>query len=82
MVASTVAQTVKNLPAKNLPAMQETQVRSQDWEDPLEKGMTTPSSILENSMDCVVHGVAKSRTRLSDFHFHAKEIRGKCEQYA
>ena len=23
---------------------------------------------LENSMDCVVHGVAKSRTRLSDFH--------------
>ena len=25
---------------------------------------------LENSMDCVVHGVAKSRTQLSDFHFH------------
>ena len=25
---------------------------------------------LENSMDCIVHGVAKSRTRLSDFHFH------------
>ena len=24
---------------------------------------------LENSMDCLVHGVAKSRTRLSDFHF-------------
>ena len=23
---------------------------------------------LENSMDCIVHGVAKSRTRLSDFH--------------
>ena len=21
-------------------------------------------------MDCIVHGVAKSRTRLSDFHFH------------
>ena len=21
-------------------------------------------------MDCMVHGVAKSRTRLSDFHFH------------
>ena len=30
----------------NLPAMQETQVRSLDWEDPLEKGMTTHSSIL------------------------------------
>ena len=31
---------------KNLPAMQETQVRSLDQEDPLEKGMTTHSSIL------------------------------------
>ena len=30
----------------NLPAMQETQVQSLDWEDPLEKGMTTHSSIL------------------------------------
>ena len=24
---------------------------------------------LENSMDCIVHGVAKNQTRLSDFHF-------------
>ena len=24
---------------------------------------------LENSVDCIVHGVAKSRTRLSNFHF-------------
>ena len=24
---------------------------------------------LENSMDCIVHGVGKSRTQLSDFHF-------------
>ena len=31
---------------KNLPAMQETQVRSLDWKDPLEKGMETHSSIL------------------------------------
>ena len=31
---------------KNLPAMQETWVRSLGWEDPLEKGMTTHSSIL------------------------------------
>ena len=31
---------------KNLPVMQETWVRSLDWEDPLEKGMTTHSSIL------------------------------------
>ena len=32
--------------AKNLPVMQETQFRSLDWEDPLEKGMATHSSIL------------------------------------
>ena len=25
---------------------------------------------LESSMDCIVHRVAKSWTRLSDFHFH------------
>ena len=25
---------------------------------------------LENPMDCIVHGVTKSQTRLSDFHFH------------
>ena len=24
----------------------------------------------ENSMDCIVHGVAKSQTQLRDFHFH------------
>ena len=55
---------------KNLPAMRETQVSSLGWADPLEKGKATHSSILglENSMDCIVHGVAKSRTRLSDFH--------------
>ena len=31
---------------KNPPAMQETRVRSPSREDPLEKGMATPSSIL------------------------------------
>ena len=31
---------------KNLPAMQETRVQSLDWEDPLEEGMATQSSIL------------------------------------
>ena len=25
---------------------------------------------LENSMDRIVHGIAKSQTQLSDFHFH------------
>ena len=39
--ASLVAQMVKNPPA-----MQETQVRSLGWEDPLEKAMATHSSIL------------------------------------
>ena len=28
---------------------------------------------LENSMDCIVHKVAKSWTRLSDFQFHFQE---------
>ena len=36
-----MAQTIKNLPA-----MQETQVRSLDLDDPLEEGMATHSSIL------------------------------------
>ena len=39
--ASLVAQAVKNLPA-----MQETQVQSLGWADPLEEGMATHSSIL------------------------------------
>ena len=92
---------------KNLPAMQETCVRSLSQEDPLrrdmlptpvflggsagrestcnggdlgsmsrlgrspgeEKGYPLQYSGLENSKDCIVHGVAKSRTQLSDFHF-------------
>ena len=103
--ASVVAQTVKNPPA-----MQETPVPFLGWEDPLEKGWATHSSILglpcglagkestcnvgglglipglgrspgegkgypfwyfglENSMDCIVHGVENTWTRLSDFHF-------------
>ena len=31
---------------KNLPAMQETQVRSLGWEEPLEEGMAAHSSVL------------------------------------
>ena len=31
---------------KNLPAIQETQFRSMGWEDALEKGMATHSSVL------------------------------------
>ena len=63
--ASLVAQLVKNLPAK-----QETWVRSLVWEDPLEKGKATHSSILAWK----IHGLyspwgCKSRTQLSNFHF-------------
>ena len=55
--ASLMAQLVKN------PAMRETWVRSLGWEDPLDKGMATHSSVLaclENSVDSIVHGVTKS----------------------
>ena len=62
--ASWVAQTVKN-PL----AMQETWVRALGWEDPLEEGMATHSSILawRIRMDRgawwpTVHGIAKSQT--------------------
>ena len=51
---------------KNLSVMWETQVQSQVWEDPLEKGMATHSSILawripwtEEPGRTVVHGVAE-----------------------
>ena len=49
---------------KNLPAMQEMQIRSLDWEDPLEKEMVTHFSILawempwtEESGRLQTHGV-------------------------
>ena len=100
---------------KNPPAMQETPVRFLGWEDLLEKGQATHSSILglpcgsagkestcnvgdlgsipglgrypgegkghplqysglENSMDCIVHGITKSWTQLSNFHFQKVKI--------
>ena len=60
--SSLVAQLVRNPPA-----MRETWVRSLGWEDPLKYGKVTNSSIL------TVHGVTKSRTRLTNFHFHFPE---------
>ena len=33
------------------------------------KGYPLQYSGLENSMDCIVYGVTKSQTQLSDFHF-------------
>ena len=35
------------------------------------KGYPLQYSGLENSMHCIVHGVTKSWTQLSDFHFHS-----------
>ena len=61
---SLVAQSVNNPPA-----VWETWVGSLDWEDPLEEGMATHSSILawripmdRGAWQAAVHGVAKSRT--------------------
>ena len=54
---------------KNLPAIQGTWVWSLGWEDPLEKGKSTPSIILAWRIPwSIAHGT--SQTQLSDFHFH------------
>ena len=57
---------------KNPPAMWETWVRFLGWEDPLEEGMATHSSISawripmdREAWRTTVHGVAKSQTQLS-----------------
>ena len=57
---------------KNLPATQETWVQSLGWEDPLEKGKATHSSIMAWRIPRTVCSpwVTKSWTWLSDFHFH------------
>ena len=59
-----MAQTVKNPPA-----MQETWVESLGWEDPLDEGMATYSSILawripvdRGAWQAIVHAVRKSWT--------------------
>ena len=41
------------------------------------KGYPRQYSGLENSMYCIVHGVTKSQTRLSDFHYLPSEPPGK-----
>ena len=38
------------------------------------KGYPLQYSGLENSMDCIVHGVTKSWTQLNNFHFHFQQI--------
>ena len=42
------------------------------------KGYPLQHSGLENSMDSIVHGVARSQTRLSDFPFHFANKRHAC----
>ena len=71
--SSLVAQQVKNLPA-----MQETQDKSLGWEDPLEKGMATPSSILAWRISWTEEAGmlqsmgSQSKTRLSEVHFTSR----------
>ena len=78
--ASLVAQLVKNLPA-----LRESWVQSLGWEDPLEKGKATPSSVLTWRVPWTVLSMgSQSQTRLSDFHFrfpvhHPLESSQLCE---
>ena len=75
-LASLVAQLVKNPPA-----MWETWVRSLGWEDPLEEGMVTHSSILawripidRGARWATVHRVAQSQTRVKQLSMHAVSL--------
>ena len=52
--------------------MQETQVQSLGWEDPLKKEMATHSNTLameRGAWQATVHKVAKSQIQLGDFTF-------------
>ena len=58
---------------KNLPAMWETWVRFLVWEDALEEGMATHSTVLawripidRGAWQATVYGVTKRETQLSD----------------
>ena len=64
---------VANL-VKNLLAIQETRIQSLGWDDPLEKGMVTHSSIFAWRIPrekevwwATVHRVSNSQTRLSNY---------------
>jgi hypothetical protein len=59
------------LMVKNPPAMQEAQVLSLGWEDPLDKEKATYSSRLACRIPWTVQsmGLQKSWMQLSDFHF-------------
>ena len=44
------------------------------------KGYPLQYSGLENSIDCIVHGVTKSQTRLSDFHFTIASLKSESDE--
>ena len=75
-LASLVAQIVKNPPA-----MWETWVRSLGWEDPLEEGMATHSSILawripmdRGAWRATVHGITKSLATMHSAAHGGKKV--------
>ena len=65
--ASLVAQLVKNPPVMRIDLGLIPGLGRSPGEG---KGYPLQYSGLESTMDCIVHGVAKSRTPPSDFHFH------------
>ena len=77
-----MAQTVKNLPTVG-----ETWVRSLGWEDPLEEGLATHSSILarricidRGAWQTTVHGVAKIQTQLTNKAHTYQKVSSKTER--
>ena len=61
---SLVAQLVKNAHVGSIPVLGRSSGEG--------KGHPLQYSGLENSMDCIVHGVAKSQTQLSNLQFQSK----------
>ena len=60
---------VKNLPASSGDAGDLGSIPGLGISPEEGKGYPLQYSGLENSMDCIVHGIEKSGTQLSDFHF-------------
>ena len=68
-----MAQAIKNSPANPRDAVLFPESRSPGGRH----GNPLQFSGLENSMDCIVHGVAESRTQLSNFHFSFIQEKGE-----
>ena len=72
---------------KNPSAMQEIWVPSLGWEDPLEEGLATHSSILarricidRGAWQTTVHGVAKIQTQLTNKAHTYQKVSSKTER--